>query len=778
MKKLTPFTGETLEHIKTGIGLGRVMPGMVKRDPSDASIGTGDFTQGVPAFWFARAVEYGSAENLYTPYADSAWVRSAIQKISGPISSCEILFSKPTTLKVRRKGSNLKQLSTSRGIVYRAENELLDLPQLAAWLKEPVADHDYQDFVEASIGWLKMQECFWVMGDSSRLPFPDVAENPYSPVMIARPDKMRPTIEDGEIVRWTYIKSGGKTFQLDPAQIVRLRGWNPYDDYRGLGDYRAAHIAAEADWLAGKFSRNLMANNGDTSRIIAVKNGMPTDEQREQLTNAFKARREASMRGRSKDVVVGGDVELHNAELASVDASFVQQRIENRHEIYNAFGVPMSMADIKASYSIGSASDMFQLLINTCIPTGAKFCGALEKLIFKMTGERIEVGLNWDEHPCMQEVRKERLDSIAKLAAQGMPMEQINEYLALGLVKYPGWEVGYMPINIQPVLNEDGEVNPAPTPGDFSEPIDDDDGKGQGGDIDDGSDTPKDGDAPEVKAMFDALRQRSTPVQIRKPGSKQLWEAHMRLRSGAIKKYQGKASKLFNQYRGKALVNLAVAHTGKSISTDVTIKSLIDVIFNATQFGQDLKKAIDPVHRDVLQTAGDELFDEIGEPDDAWKMAPSTVTKFISGRDKLLAKVGETAQGQINTTLQEGIDKGETTDQLAGRVRSVFNSLTNNEAKRIAMTETSAAYGFARHTAMYDAGIQYKSWLTSHGPTVREAHAQAEDDYGSDPIPLDEPFVVDGENLMHPGDPEGSPRNVINCHCIEIAVRKPAGGDQ
>jgi phage portal protein BeeE len=53
-------------------------------------------------------------------------------------------------------------------------------------------------------------------------------------------------------------------------------------------------------------------------------------------------------------------VELVNAELASVDDGYIQQRIENRHEIYNAFGVPMSMADIKASYSIGSASDMFQ----------------------------------------------------------------------------------------------------------------------------------------------------------------------------------------------------------------------------------------------------------------------------------------------------------------------------------------------------------------------------------------------------------------------------------
>ena len=89
------------------------------------------------------------------------------------------------------------------------------------------------------------------------------------------------------------------------------------------------------------------------------------------------------------------------------------------------------------------------------------------------------------------------------------------------------------------------------------------------------------------------------------------------------------------------------------------------------------------------------------------------------------------------------------------------------------MTETSATYGFTRNEAMNEAGVEYKSWLSSHGPTVREAHAAAEEQYGDAPIPIDEPFVVDGEELMYPGDESGSPGNVINCHCIQIAVQKP-----
>jgi hypothetical protein len=79
---------------------------------------------------------------------------------------------------------------------------------------------------------------------------------------------------------------------------------------------------------------------------------------------------------------------------------------------------------------------------------------------------------------------------------------------------------------------------------------------------------------------------------------------------------------------------------------------------------------------------------------------------------------------------------------------------------------------------MTDAGVEYKSWLSSHGPTVREAHAAAEEQYGDNPIPVDQPFIVDGEELMYPGDESGSASNVINCHCIQIAVANPNPEDE
>lgn len=728
------------------------------KDASDAIIGTGTFAQGIPAFWFARGVDGHGGDDMNHPYAQSAWVRRAIKYVSGPISSVDLVFSKPSTSPAMRRWKKKgKRIFTKNGIVKRDANSEIELPQIREWLKEPMAGLTYEDFVEASIGWYKLQECFWILADQdARVPFPEVKTNPYAPIIVARPDRMRPSIEGNVITAWNFTDAGGKVWELETDQVVRLFGWNPYDQHRGLGDYASAHLAAETHHLGSKFKRNLTADN-DTAPIISAKNGTPTDTQIEQIKMSIMERRAARMRGNSKALFLPGEVDVHDPKILSVDAAFIAGMLEDRHEIFVAFGVPPSLADVKASYSIGQASDWFALIFNTCIPEGGKFCAALEQLIFRMSGERVEVGLDWDDHYVMQQVRSERMKDADSLFGKGVPMSVIDEYLDLGLPDYAEKDQGYLPINLTPVsaaANEAAQEVPQAGAADFNE--------------DAGND-----DEPQalkiIQAAFASRKNIAPPASEKKSGSKTLWEKHMRLRSVAVKQYQSKASKVFMEYRATALRHLENANVGKSL----VVKSLVDVIFNADQFGKDLKKNLDPVARAVLQRAGDELYEEIGRKDDPWKLAPKSALSFIGTRNKLLEKVGETAQSQLNTALQIGLDQGETNEQLADRVRGVFNNLQNYEARRIAMTETSAAYGFSRHEAMTDAGIEFKSWLSSHGDNVRPAHAEAEETYADAPIPVDQPFIVDGEELMYPGDDNGSPGNVINCHCIQIAVQKP-----
>jgi hypothetical protein len=57
-------------------------------------------------------------------------------------------------------------------------------------------------------------------------------------------------------------------------------------------------------------------------------------------------------------------------------------------------------------------------------------------------------------------------------------------------------------------------------------------------------------------------------------------------------------------------------------------------------------------------------------------------------------------------------------------------------------------------------------WTTSRLNNVRPTHQEAEGQI----VSIDEPFMVGGEFLDYPGDEKGSPEEVINCHCIAVAL--------
>jgi hypothetical protein len=746
--------------------------------------------QGIPAFWFARAIETSSQETLDRPYANSAWVQAAIAKIAGPVASVGVDFYRAKAEMAGVKGQRAegrgqrtegrrRTYITGRGWVTRDTAAEIELPLMNDFMREPMEGLGYADFVEATIGWMKMAgEAFWLIPEDNQVPFPEARSRDQGPkVIVARPDRMRHIVENSQLVGWQYRDGQSKMWNLLPEDLIHLKRWNPYDRWRGLGEYESSMIAAEGDWLAGKFKRNLMANNGDTGPYIIAKNGIPTDPQREQILQDLKSKRAAQQRGDFRPIFLTGDISVEDPKVRTVDAAYIDGRIEDHHEIFVAFGVPPSLADVKAAYSIGSASDFYQLITTACVPAGQKLADGLERLTEKLTGQAVEILLDWDEHPVFQEVRKERLASVDVLWSKGMPMEAISEYLGLELVKYEGWDVGFLPFNVAPAATvteppEDPKTDPS-----LGEEQQPDSTGGNGGN----------GEKPKaIQEMLEALRGRKNPNAEGKGKKKNaaLWTQHMRQRQPIVRAYQSKASRVINEWRGKTLAAFEKVESSKSKGPSrtgqsstaapevVEMRSLIDLIFDRTGFTGALRVAINAVGNQALQTAGDQLFSEVGKTD-PWKVPPAKALEFQESRADGLASVGQTARSQINTALVNGFEEGKSIADITDDIRGVFNNLSKFEAKRIAMTETTSAFGFARDEAMKQAGVQYKSWLSSHGPNVREAHADAEDRYEESPIPVDEPFMVDGEELMYPGDPDGSAGNVINCQCVSLAVAKP-----
>ena len=99
-------------------------------------------------------------------------------------------------------------------------------------------------------------------------------------------------------------------------------------------------------------------------------------------------------------------------------------------------------------------------------------------------------------------------------------------------------------------------------------------------------------------------------------------------------------------------------------------------------------------------------------------------------------------------------------------------------AMRTARTVVNTVENQARWRVVRDAQdkgcIMYKMWSSAHDGRVRNWHVDADSDYGTEDkaIPMDEPFIVMGEEMMYPGDIAGSPENVYNCRCVMPTVVK------
>ena len=122
----------------------------------------------------------------------------------------------------------------------------------------------------------------------------------------------------------------------------------------------------------------------------------------------------------------------------------------------------------------------------------------------------------------------------------------------------------------------------------------------------------------------------------------------------------------------------------------------------------------------------------------------------------------------LTRELTSAIMQGESIPQIAKRIRGTFESNLTRSVK-IARTETTRVENSARQDVAEQASKEglpmKKKWVSTSDDRTRPAHNAADGQV----VDYNEPFIVDGEELMYPGDESGSASNVINCRCTMVS---------
>ena len=154
-----------------------------------------------------------------------------------------------------------------------------------------------------------------------------------------------------------------------------------------------------------------------------------------------------------------------------------------------------------------------------------------------------------------------------------------------------------------------------------------------------------------------------------------------------------------------------------------------------------------------------------------------TVAKLLKENPKMLPewKIKERKdyswnREKVENAITQGIIQGEGIDQITDRL--VNGLITTNESKMetFARTAMTGAQNAGRQKQMEDAeeeGIKVKKrWVATLDSRTRDTHQELD----GQEVPVDEPFEVDGMEIMYPGDPNAEPELTYNCRCGMIEV--------
>lgn len=193
-------------------------------------------------------------------------------------------------------------------------------------------------------------------------------------------------------------------------------------------------------------------------------------------------------------------------------------------------------------------------------------------------------------------------------------------------------------------------------------------------------------------------------------------------------------------------------------------------IFDAGFWEQEADDLARGLYEAVYAVGGARVSDLFGV---SFDLDSPSAEQFVMARSNQLAgQVTSTTYDAIKREMADGVAQGESIDEIAARIRRVFDQATTLRARTIARTEVVSAFNgsaIAVASSLPADVVAGHEWIATRDARTREAHGSAD----GQAVPIGSGFSVGGELLAYPGDPNGSGENTVNCRCT-IAFLTPA----
>ena len=184
-------------------------------------------------------------------------------------------------------------------------------------------------------------------------------------------------------------------------------------------------------------------------------------------------------------------------------------------------------------------------------------------------------------------------------------------------------------------------------------------------------------------------------------------------------------------------------------TTDIDV-SIVDIGEDGIQAGRELA-----ARRFALDISLDTVPEWAIEELDEWAV---TVSEGVS----------DTMAEEMRNYLRGAYEDGLSIDEIAEEFGSEYveNRLHGTHEEQIARDIVQGTSNQGNHSAFEDADVFAEEWNTAIDGREREDHAAADGQI----VGLENTFLVGGEELRFPHDPNGSIANTTNCRCNALPL--------
>jgi len=605
---------------------------------------------------------------------------------------------------------------------------------------------------------------------------------PPTELYTMKPERVRVLVGSPLDPIWGYrysVSGDHKDFKRDQVMHLKFFNPDPNDDFYGLAPIQIAAYAIDTSNLAQKWQGRIIKNDFRPSGIFLIE-----QERSLEWEAQFNANIKAVYggEGTGSPMALTGGKDFKQLSISPKDADYLGLDKATTVKICRVFNLSPELIGVPDNKTYANYQESrLALYYDSAIPLGQWFLDELTNWLmpkFEGKGEmrpgerrpKPTLRLAWDLDQ-VPAIREKRLEMFTKLEpAWWVELNERRKLCGLGDWKNGEGNVLMLPMGLAP-FGDNVEEEPEPEPPAIPEgtpPV------------------PPPGTEGAPPGTTEEEPPKSRKAKPGPPELKQFWQKaeHKRaLWDNFEQRVKAKEKPLlpeiekFLRSEGKRIAARAakLPSLGAAFASD-----LVD----ARAIAAEYKRRLYPRFLWMFAHAGNagmsiaqgKCYTPVEETKTGAFKLTLALKKELSALVLNSGKyIGEETINQVGASIAQAQAENWTTQELAQDIAETMSEGAATRGRLIARTETAKVENWGEIEGYRQSEfIESKGWLCAFVEDSREEHKKADSDYSDNTIPLDEPFLVGGEELQYPGDPAGSAAMICNCLCTTFPeVKEP-----